>query len=50
VQGEGDEEDEAFDGGSASGSDSDSESDAELIAEEGISAEAVTGAASCPRL
>jgi hypothetical protein len=37
------EEDEEFEGSSEAESDSDSGSDAELIAEDGISAEAVTG-------
>jgi hypothetical protein len=48
MQASGDDEDEAFDASQGSESESDSESDAELIAEEGISVEAVGGA--LPRL
>ena len=43
-----DEDDGEFDGGDASESDSDSDSDAEMIAEEGISVEAVSGAPCAP--
>jgi hypothetical protein len=56
-KGDGDDEDEEFDGSGGSGSESDSGSDAEMIAEEGITAEAVTGALprccglfQCPRV